>query len=179
MFLHPHLLIPTVLDSALHPLLATALPAALAGRWHVTAETHPAAWALAELAGAAAGLLITLPLETVRRRLQVQVRGTARPIRACVELRPAPYNGVVDALWHILTEERSDLPVVPRRKRRPAAQEGETAPADADNEESWFRNTGIAQLYRGLGMRLGASMIVFLLALVSGGDEKDTGWAEL
>jgi len=172
-YFHPHLLIPTLIDHTLRPLVSLALPGLVAAYLgsHVTAETHPFAWGCAELAGNCAGLLITLPFETVRRRLQAQVRGQAKPVKACVEMRPAPYNGVVDTLWHILTEERSDLPLHVRAKR---ARLGSKA-----SKESWFRSTGLGQLYRGLGMRLGASAIVFLLAVVSGGEEKDSGWAEL
>jgi len=112
----------------------------------------------------------------------VQVRGTAKPVKTCVEVRPAPYNGVVDTMWHILTEERSDLPVVRRRKRR--LSKGGTKGKDKEEEQAdfkeggWCRNTGIGQLYRGLSMRLGASGIVFLLAVFSP-VEGDGGWAEL
>jgi fusion and transport protein UGO1 len=177
-YFHPHLFIPTLLDNTLRPLLSLAFPALLAARMHISEDANPAAWALAEFAGSCASLLITLPIETVRRRLQVQVRGTARPLKACVELRRAPYNGVVDAMWRILSEERSDLPVAPRRKRRPS-KEGEEQPADPEAEEGWLRNTGLGQLYRGLSLRLGAGLIVFLLAVVSGGEERDSGWAEI
>ena len=102
-------------------------------------------------------------------------------------MRPAPYNGVVDTLWHILTEERSDLPLhakTRRARRGSKASKGKQAEQDQkrredEEDESWFRNTGLGQLYRGLGMRLGASAIMFLLAVLSGGEEKDSGWAEL
>jgi mitochondrial fusion and transport protein UGO1 len=188
-YFHPHLLIPTLIDHTLRPLVSLALPGLVAAYLgsHVTAESHPFAWGLAEFAGNCAGLLITLPFETVRRRLQAQVRGSAKPVKACVEMRPAPYNGVVDTLWHILTEERSDLPLhaKTRRPRRGSkASKGKQAEQDQkrredEEDESWFRNTGLGQLYRGLGMRLGASAIMFLLAVLSGGEEKDSGWAEL
>jgi len=95
-------------------------------------------------------------------------------------MRPAPYNGVVDTLWHILTEERSDLPLGTKTKRLRRGSKGkQQGEEEKKKTESWFRNTGVGQLYRGLGMRLGASAIVFLLAIVSGGEEKETGWAEL
>jgi fusion and transport protein UGO1 len=98
-----------------------------------------------------------------------------------VELRPAPYNGVVDTLWHILTEERSDLPIHVRATRGSKSSKGkqEKEKREYDEDQSWFRNTGLGQLYRGLGMRLGASVIVFVLAIVSSGEEKDSGWAEM
>ncbi|KAH7918363.1 mitochondrial carrier [Leucogyrophana mollusca] len=190
-YLHPHLLIPTLLDNTLRPLMHVMMPSLVAPRLgfgqHVAADTYPIAWGIAEFVGGCIGLLITLPVETVRRRLQVQTRGTAKPLRTCVETRPVPYNGVVDALWHIATEERSDMPIKTRRSRpKKSEKEKETHEGeevvheDGDDEgESWLKNTGIGQLYRGLGMRVGASVIVFLLTALSGGEEADAGWAEL
>ncbi|KAF9229630.1 mitochondrial carrier [Gyrodon lividus] len=188
-YLHPHLLIPTVLETGLRSLMHVTLPAMIAPRLglgpHVAADTHPVGWAFAEVITGCAGLLVTLPIETVRRRLQVQTRGTAKPLRTCVETRPVPYNGVVDALWHILTEERSDLPIRQPRRKTAAEKERRDGERDADVEEmkegaeSWLRHTGIGQLYRGLGMRLAASVVVFLLATVGGGEDVDGGWAEL
>ncbi|KAI0080032.1 mitochondrial carrier [Panus rudis PR-1116 ss-1] len=192
-YLHPHLLIPTLLDCTLRSLVPLVLPGLVAsylsfGNVPTTAETYPFMWAVSEFLGSCAGLLVTLPFETVRRRLQVQTRGTAKPLKACVELRPAPYNGIVDAFWHILTEERSDLPLKPKRRRRKstsAAAKGkgvegrEEAVESREEEETWLRNTGLGQLYRGLGMRVGASAIVFALVLFNGRVETDAGWAEL
>lgn len=168
-YLHPHLLIPTILDNAIRPILSLALPPYIAAHLglHGTVDANPIAWALAELVATCAGLLLILPFETIRRRLQAQVRGTAEPIKSCVESRPAPYNGVVDVLWHILTEERSDLPE--RSKGKETRAEG----------ESWWRTTGVGQLYRGLGMRLSASVVVFMLGVVNGGYDSEAGWAEL
>ncbi|CAK5279937.1 unnamed protein product [Mycena citricolor] len=172
-YLHPHLLIPTLIDNALPPIVSFVLPGLLASYlgFRISGDSNPIAWGLAELAGSCIGLVVTLPFETVRRRLQVQVRGTAQPIKGCVELRPAPYNGVVDAFWHILTEERSDLPITPKK--------GKQAENQSEEDQSWMRTTGIGQLYRGLGMRLTASVIMFGLTLFSGGDEMESGWTEL
>ncbi|GLB36473.1 putative mitochondrial carrier (TC 2.A.29) family protein [Lyophyllum shimeji] len=186
-YFHPHLFIPTIIDNTLRPVVSLAFPGMLAGYFgiHITEELNPWAWALVELGGSCLGLLITLPFETIRRRLQVQTRGNAKPIRGCVELRPRPYNGVVDAFWHILTEERSDLPIRKVRKRRDSrvsTKGKERVEAEAEEEEAeeggWFRYTGIAQLYRGLGMRLGASVIMFFLEFFSV-EEGDGGWAEI
>ena len=58
-------------------------------------------------------------------------------------------------------------------------EEGGKEESEGEEHESWLRHTGIGQLYRGLGMRVGASVIVFVLAMLSGGDEQDAGWAEL
>ncbi|KAF8922233.1 mitochondrial carrier domain-containing protein [Mucidula mucida] len=167
-----------LIDTALRPVVSLALPGILASYIgaNISEDSSPLIWGFAELAGSCLGLLITLPFETIRRRLQVQTRGGVAPINGCVQLRPAPYNGVVDTLWHIITEERSDLPIIRRQKRRRSSNT-ETRPEREG--ESWLRHTGIGQLYRGLGMRLGASAIVFFLALVTGGDNSDGGWAEL
>ncbi|KAG6891052.1 hypothetical protein C0995_014140 [Termitomyces sp. Mi166 len=187
-YFHPHLFVPTIIDNALRPIVSLALPSMLAGYlgMQISEETNPWAWAFMELGGSCIGLLITLPFETIRRRLQVQVRGTAKPLKGCVELRPAPYNGIVDAFWHILTEERSDLPIKQRTRNRRGSQASakgkERAVSNDDDDagegESWFRHSGIGQLYRGLGMRLGASAIVFCLAFFSV-EEGDGGWAEI
>lgn len=59
-------------------------------------------------------------------------------------------------------------------KEKRKEEEGEVEGGD-----SWLRHTGVGQLYRGLGMRLAASVIVFLLAVVGGGEDADGEWAEL
>ncbi|KAF4623260.1 hypothetical protein D9613_001676 [Agrocybe pediades] len=187
MYFHPHLLVPTLLDNGLRPLVTLALPGMITsyfGWGHITEDTHPIGWGMAELGSSCLGLLVTLPIETIRRRLQAQVRGSAEPVKGCVELRPAPYNGIVDAFWHILTEERSDLPITRSPRRRRMSSKGKEASVPREEEktdeyQSWWRHTGLGQLYRGLGMRLGASAIVFVLALVGGGEENGGGWAEI
>lgn len=188
-YFHPNLLIPTLLDSALRPIVSFALPGLIAsyfGASHITEETHPVAWGCAELTASCIGLLVTLPIETIRRRLQVQVRGAAEPIKGCVELRPAPYNGVVDAFWHILTEERSDLPITYRRRPRRNSKSAKSKDDEKeekgevdDEPESIWKNTGLGQLYRGLGMRLGASAIYFVLNLIVSPEQTDAGWVEI
>ena len=183
-YLHPHLLIPAILETGLRSFMHVALPAVIAPRlWlgpYVAVDTHPVAWAFAEVLAGCASLLVTLPVETVRRRLQIQTRGTAKPMRTCVETRPVPYNGIVDALWHILTEERSDLPIKrPRRKRMVEKEKPREEAGEVVGGQGWLRRTGVGQLYRGLGMRIAASVIVFLLAVVGGGEDVEGGWAEL
>jgi len=179
LYFHPHLLIPTVLDCSLRALVPLTLPRLVAAYLGAHPENSPFLWSLAELIGGFAGLLVTIPFETVRKRLQAQMRGSARPLRACVELRPAPYNGVVDAIWHILTEERSDLPIKRLNRKRGGKGKAREDLEDEQEDETWVRHTGVGQLYRGLGIRLGASVFTFVLSLLVGGDEPDAGWAEL
>jgi fusion and transport protein UGO1 len=188
MYFHPQILIPTVLERGTSALVALALPRALTmvlGFSHIAPDTHPLIWTAAECVASAVGLLMTLPLETVRHRLEVQVRGQAKPLRTCVETRPAPYNGVVDAMWHILTEERSDLPIKPRRRlRRRQSAGGDAAEEQKRREqeaaaESWWKHTGLGQLYRGVGLRATAGLVVLFAGMLNGGDEPELGWTEL
>jgi len=101
--LHPHLLIPAVLDTGLRPLVSLILPPYIAtsvlgllrqptqGDWNQCSH---------ELVGTCAGFIIVVPFETTRRRPQVQARGIAKPIKICASSRPLPYNGVVGTLMH-------------------------------------------------------------------------------
>lgn len=206
MYLHPELLYPTLLDCTLTPLIATSAPRYAAHflshrlglgsvssrgvRVEITEDTNPILWALAQLLGGCVGPLITLPVETVRRRLQIQPRGSALPLKTCVETRPKRYVGVVDALYSIISEERSDLPLKPPRKRKgkkrslsTASEKGKQKEGDTvegeEEEGSWSSRSGVGQLYRGLGMRLFASLALFALGLLPSPTGIDDGWTEL
>ncbi|KAG7099556.1 hypothetical protein E1B28_001389 [Marasmius oreades] len=213
LYTHPHLLIPTILDNTLRPLVSLTFPQMILtymGLGHVAddPENNRVIWGLAELGGSFLGLLIMLPVETVRRRLQVQLRlesereqwdeayqGDVRVLEhcmtACVRLRPRPYHGVVDCLWRIMTEERSDpcLRGQPRQRRRhrnlrpstsarrPSTSQPDEFPSQTAEKDMLL--PGLSQLYQGLSMRLGASVVVFILSVLGGGDGDGEGWAEL
>jgi len=117
MYTHPNLLIPALLDNTIRPFVTLATPIFIHRTMGIAEDTHPITYAAAQLCLASASLLITLPIETVRRRMQVQTRNVQRPLRACIELRPTTYYGVMDTCWRILTEERS-APVSRRRRQQ-------------------------------------------------------------
>ncbi|KAG9104624.1 hypothetical protein FRC06_000770 [Ceratobasidium sp. 370] len=175
MYMHPHLLIPTLIENTLRPLLSLSAPLFIARTLFITEESHPVAYQAAELLFSSATLLLTLPIETARRRLQIQTRGSGQ-FQACVETRPSPYVGVLDVIWRILSEERSMYTVL---RRRGVSSQGQPTEEELKEKPSWFSSTGIGQLYRGFGMGMGASAVVFLLATLAGGDASDAGWAEL
>ena len=87
---------PTTRVLTLPPYIATSVLGL-----HGNIDSSPFAWAVAELVGTCAGLIIVMPFETIRRRLQVQARGIAKPTKPSVEPRPLPYNRVVDAFRRI------------------------------------------------------------------------------
>jgi len=169
LYLHPHLLIPAALDNIVRPFANLALPMIVASRLGVNEDSHPVVLVLTEIAaGCLANLMIT-PVETVRRRLQVQTRGGGK-FKACVETRPQGYHGVVEAVWRISTEERAEVPVDVDMKGKARAEE-----VDA----GWVTFGGIGQLYHGLGMNTGAVIATSVLTAIAGGQEAEGGWAEL
>ncbi len=75
-----------------------------------------------------------LPIETVRRRLQLQSRGGEKErIRTVVKVREKDYVGIVEAMWRIVTEETG----VRRRRVMSEKDEGGVI-------------AGLRQLYRGV-----------------------------
>ncbi len=73
-YLHPHLLLPAILDHTFRPLISLATPLLIDQYLRVDPNSSPVLYALWELVLSTIGLGITLPIETVRRRLQVQAR---------------------------------------------------------------------------------------------------------
>lgn len=202
-YFHANLFFPALLEGVVRPLLHLSTPLIISRYLRLEPSTSPVWFGLAELVLGTAGLLITIPLETVRKRLQIQSRaafvragragGVGRAWRTCVETRPVPYAGVVETVYRILTEETGKIPRRRRRRRSstapntPAAAEAGffgAGAAGADDDKEDLRTVGLGasgglrQLYRGLGMGFGANVVVFLLGLVAGSDDT-SGWAEI
>ncbi|GAA5990607.1 hypothetical protein JCM10908_003150 [Rhodotorula pacifica] len=201
-YFHSNLFVPALLEGIVRPLLHLSTPLIISRYLRLEPSTSPVWFGLAELVLGTAGLLLTIPLETVRKRLQIQSRaafvragragGVGRAWRTCVETRPAPYAGVVEAVYRILTEETGKIPRRRRRRRSSAAPNTPGSAAGsadgffsaADEEKEDLRTVGLGasgglrQLYRGFGMGFGANVVVFLLGLVAGSDDT-SGWAEI
>jgi len=170
-YFHPQLLFPVLLEHSLRPYMTLTLPYFF-GRLIGINEDRPLGWMFVEFIAGCTGLLVTLPVETIRRRLQIQMRGNRKPLSTCVHTRRKPYFGIVDAFWRILSEECSDgYP----SSSQPAARRRE----EQTQSQSWYSRHGLGQLYRGFGMGVGAHALVFGLSLLVGSSENDAGWAEL
>lgn len=232
---HPHLVIPAILDLTLRPFISLASPLVLERVFRVEANTSPVSFAFAELMINTSTLLFTLPIETVRRRMQVQRRASwgkrvllehgsrsspfstpqkrkssssskkapaqviAAPdekgLRTCVETRPRPYTGVIEAIYRILTEETSQLPgfsslsssssdpsirIGPSAKKQQREHKHEREPTSpnhhpmtrseiiAPQQPTYATLGGVKSLYRGFTMAAGANLVVFLLTVVTG-----------
>lgn len=187
-YTHPQLLIPSILDNTIRPLLSLSAPIVINHYTGLDAESSPILFGFAELVWSIASLSITLPIETVRRRLQLQTRAAAGlagdpqstfRTAACVETRPVPYVGVVDCIYRILTEERS-LPTKRRKRRRSSAAKDRETVKQPGKSWSVLRDTGIGQLYRGFSVGLSAHVLVFILGAVAGERSGgDSGWTEV
>ncbi|WVO22780.1 uncharacterized protein IAS62_004118 [Cryptococcus decagattii] len=164
MYLHPNVLFPALLEHTLRPLFALSTPLLLERYLGISPDISPITYSLADLSLGLAHLLILLPIETIRRRLQLQSRapGGGKRMKTVVKVRERDYVGIVEGLWRIVTEETG--------VRRTRIEKGE--------EGGWF--AGVRQLYRGFGMAATAHATVFGLGLVSatlsGGDG---GWKEI
>ncbi|KAK8843483.1 hypothetical protein IAR55_007142 [Kwoniella newhampshirensis] len=165
LYFHPNLLIPSLLEHTIRPLLTLSIPLLLERQMGISPDISPIIYSLADLSLGLGSLLILLPIETVRRRLQLQSRasGGGKRLKSVVKLRERDYVGVVEAMWRIVTEESG----VRRRRVMTEKEEG-----------GLF--SGIRQLYRGFGMAATAHVTVFGLGLVSATlAGNDGGWKEI
>lgn len=191
----------------MRPLVHFSVPLIIERFLGFEAADNPVIYGLAELGLNTLGLCVTLPFETVRRRLQVQQRrsgssthmvtansaGIGKPFKTCVEVRPYPYTGVVEAMYRILTEETGKPPV--RRRGRDARNVKDddekpggltvllfiwrVRPLTDVLSSPGVTTSGIRQLYRGFGMGFGANVVMFVLSIVAGRDSRESGWAEM
>ncbi|PWN41892.1 mitochondrial carrier [Ceraceosorus guamensis] len=216
-YFHPNLFIPTLLDFTIRPALSLGAPLIIEHTLRLDPNTSPVAYALADMTLGVIALSVTLPIETIRRRLQIQPRAPwgadppapvgARPptatniadvglspgrkplraLRTCVETRPRPYLGVVEAIYRIITEETSASPV-PRHKREQST--ASTTDSGSNTPNPLARSSvlakgghsslgGVRSLYRGFSMAASAHALVFVLTLFSAERAPPSGWAEI
>ena len=191
-YLHPNLLIPTLLDYFFRPLFSLGAPLVIENVLHLDPSAFPISYALAEFVVSTLSLGITLPIETARRRLQLQYHeplrtdhvggllsapnaNTARRgLRTCVETRPVPYSGVAETIYRILTEETTTAP-----GKVAASDDGSDDEAPPLAAYTHSRLSGVRGLYRGLGMGFSANLLVFVLTLLTGERQTQSGWTEL
>lgn len=159
-----NVLLPTLLEATLRPALTLAIPLVIERQLRVSPDLSPIVYSALDLGLNIAALLVLFPIETVRKRLQVQPRGRGASVKTVVHVRERPYVGIVEAIYRIVTEETSR----PRKRVMEDKDEGGVF-------------AGIGQLYRGLGMAITTHLTVFGLGLVTtglGGNGAEQGWKE-
>lgn len=167
MYIHPTFLFPAIWDGAIKAAVALAIPLAIEQVFGFNPINHPLAYRTLETFLTVASLVVTLPIETARRRLQLQstqqqasASEGVNARKTCVQTRKRPYAGLVDCIYRIVVEE------------------------SVSGADGWFG--GVKQLYRGFGLSLLATSSVLGLegALwVMGGGEgavgRGEGWKEI
>ncbi|KAG0004120.1 hypothetical protein BGZ79_010245 [Entomortierella chlamydospora] len=163
--------VPTILYHTISPLLTNSVPLIIERILGISPEDSPFSYEVAELCLEILDLLIRLPIETVRKRLQIQIQAKipGKRYETVVETRKRPYAGFVDCVYRIIREEGG-----PRRKRR-SKKHGE----DEDNVEPtipWYGAWGVRGLYTGLGLHLSGSLVTFAIASIAGLDVDTDDW---
>ncbi|KAI9249689.1 mitochondrial carrier domain-containing protein [Phascolomyces articulosus] len=175
-------LVPTILYHTVRPLLASSIPIVIDRTLGISAQDSPILYGAAELTLRTLGLIITLPLETIRKRLHCQVPSKGEQnYETTVAIRPIPYKGVLDALYKIMKEEGTKEKRIKQVQKRSTSSLSDTS---SDSEDDFLppkpkRNTttssnsawGIRGLYKGFGMQLAANGMAFVFHAINGMDE--------
>ncbi|PHH60932.1 hypothetical protein CDD81_1043 [Ophiocordyceps australis] len=109
------ILIPTALNSLIHPLLTLSTPLVLRTRFLIDSQVSPMTFAMAKFLASSASILIKLPIETVLRRGQMAVLTSQSYVSAlCGKsnkmdtiVPTGRYYGVLGTMYHITYEEGS------------------------------------------------------------------------
>ncbi|KXS19861.1 mitochondrial carrier [Gonapodya prolifera JEL478] len=126
-------------------------------------EERPFLYNLCELLWNLSDLLITLPIETVRRRLQCQIDPGVRQereFRTLVELRQAPYSGVLDCAQRLVDEEGGKRSA---RRRKSVAD----VASQAALERSWYYGWGTKRLFVSIRAQAWVDLAMFFVTSLS------------
>ncbi|CAO3681433.1 unnamed protein product [Rhizopus stolonifer] len=173
-------LVPTLLYHGITPLLSCSAPLIIARTLGISAVDSPVLYGAAEFALSTLGLLMMLPLETIRKRLHCQVSSNGDPFRSTVALRPVPYRGILDAVYKIMKEEGTrNKSSAQKRLVRKKAKFSDSDATDTDEDifprpkqtRSVTSAWGIHGLYRGFTMQLAANAMVFVFHAMNGLEE--------
>lgn len=143
---------PTTVQHFIGPLIQSSTDLVISNITGLSKETNPMLYAFCQIAWKLAELAITLPLQTISRRLQCQITTRVpqdRPFESAVERSPIPYSGVLDCGGRIILEE-GGLRNRRRKKRRTM-------------RPSWWNTWGVGGLYRGFAARVTSSMLLMMM----------------
>lgn len=165
LYLQNPLLGPTLLVHTLRPLLHHAAPLLIERVLSVSRSEAPALYALSIFAVNTLGAVVLMPVETVRKRLQVQTRGGARELATCVAVGRG-YTGFGDCLRRVVMEEGG------RRSMRTSGGKhgpGSSSRGGRSRSSSWGGDGwGVQGLYRGFGTQIVLNAATALLGLLNG-----------
>lgn len=157
-YFHSAIWVPAIMDSAFRSFFHMGIPLFIERKLRITPDSNSIIYGLAEFTFSTFSLLFTLPIETVRRRLQVQTRSQVtghvagkKTFKTCVETRPTPYYGVVEAVYRILTEETGKLHEynVEQKPRRPSMSRRTSTASNANGASGSRRGSYRAEATAG------------------------------
>lgn len=151
---HNHL--PTILYHTIVPLFQNTIPLIIDRVFRVSVNDSPFVYHLAELGLNTLEILITIPLDTIRKRLQCQVSTSIsgnKRYETVVALRPVPYTGMANAAYCIMKEEGS------RSKSNKKN--------DRLKRKSIFNDWSLRGLYHGFNMQCTSNIALFFLHTIN------------
>ncbi|KAJ1723560.1 hypothetical protein LPJ61_005817 [Coemansia biformis] len=189
LYFSPFHLVPTLVKHTLDPVFRSMGSFAIDRVAGIDPYDHPAAFSVGRLVWKTISVVVMLPIDTIRARLQAQPRyatkGGAssarlkskdpaddkqpelfREFRSCVPLSPIPYTGMANCAWRIITEEGESLNAM--QKRLSAAGSGK------NQYISNVGHYGLRGLYPGIALQLVANVAIFGLDLVGTADTEIT-----
>ena len=166
-------LAPTLVYHSLMPLLSNCLPLIIDRVFNISASESPLLVSLAELSLDTLDLLIRLPLETVRKRLQIQIQAKipGKRYETVVETRKRPYAGMVDCAYRIIQEEGGQ-----RRRIRKSKGSDDKEDERKAVQRPWFTAWRARGLYTGLGMHLASNFALFAVGAVTNLKDDGDDW---
>jgi len=167
-------LAPTILYHTLTPLISNLIPLVIDRVFNISAEDSPVLYSLAELGLDTLDLLIRLPVETVRKRLQIQIQAKipGKRYETVVETRKRPYAGMMDCVRKIIQEEGGAPARRRTRKRDGEDEDGEPK----EPKKPWYGYWRVRRLYTGLGIHLTTNFALFAVSAVTKLQDDGDDW---
>jgi len=152
-------LLPTILYHSIIPLISNTGPLIIDRVFRISSVDSPFMYGLAQLGLDTLELLITLPLQTIRKRMQCQIRSRTpgKRFESVIPLRPVPYSGVGDAIYKIMKEE-GGKPTYGKKNK---------------NAKAYNNGLGLHGLYHGFGMQCTTNIVFFVFHAINGIEADD------
>ncbi|PHH81235.1 hypothetical protein CDD82_1212 [Ophiocordyceps australis] len=167
------ILIPTALNSLIHPLLTLSTPLVLRTRFLIDSQVSPMTFSMAKFMASSASILIKLPIETVLRRGQMAVLTSQAYVSALcgkaskmdIIVPIGRYHGVLGTMYHITYEEGSrQLPLRPQLARAGRQKTKSLQPTSRKGQ-------GLAGLWRGWKVNFWGLVGLWTASIVGHGGE--------
>lgn len=149
-------MIPSIMYHFVTTLTQNCLPVIIQRGFNISSFDSPLLYGILEIVLNTIGLVVSLPLDTIRKRLQIQIRAqlpVKKLLNSSVRTRDTKYDGTLHSLYNIITEEsklNSDLKI-------------------REN------GSGISQLYNGFSMHILSNVFTGLVSAFSGYND-DGDW---